>query len=522
MSHSLHLRAGEMGEREALRPKNEGPVILGISAWRRVVIALVLAGVAIRLAHYLARASYWSDEAFLVLNIIDHPMARLMGPLDYGQACPPAFLWVERCIALTFGHGEYAMRLVPLLAGCAALGVFAVLAWRLFSPPVAACAVAWFAFADRFVSYSAELKQYESDALLAVVLFFILLAWRSRVSDHMRFLLVAVITAVGIWFSHTLVFIFGGVGLVLGLRCLRAGRLLPLAVGSLLILFSLLELYMHSIRLEHDPFLYEFWGPGFPPYDRPLHIPAWLVSRLYQLCGQPFPRDVLTPLVVILFITGIVAAWRCGGWDLLACGGVPIVLALVAAFLRQYPFSPGRLTLFLLPGLLLLCARGAECLRHLTRTWRFPGWAVLALPLAIYGAIEATTNAIHPPFRSHIRPVVEYLKAHRRGDEPIYITGPFGTHSTTDPYGRHVELFCYWRHPPGDVENLVPPPARLPHGRFWIVFPFSTGHGRAFIQPLLEQVRQVAVQQGEPFIEKRGGAAYLFERGEKQAVGGGQ
>jgi hypothetical protein len=148
----------------------------------------------------------------------------------------------------------------------------------------------------------------------------------------------------------------------------------------------------------------------------------------------------------------------------------------------------------------------------MTPSWPVPVWAILALPLAVYGAVEATSNAIHPVFHSHLRPVVEYLKAHRRDVEPIYLTGPFGTHNAVEAYGRHVELFCYWRHPPGHVQTILPPPAQLPHGRFWIVFPFSPRHGTSFLEPVLEQVRDVAVQQCPPFIDKRGGAAYVFER----------
>src|SRR5579884_2155626 len=189
MPLSLRISDRQMGEDLASNQKNERRVMMGARQWKYVVLALVLAGAALRLAHYLADASFWSDEAFLVLNIIDHPASRLLGPLDYGQACPPAFLWVQRAIALTIGHGEYAMRLVPLLSGMSALAVFAALAWRTLAPPVAACAVAWFAFTDKLVSYSAELKQYSSDALLAVVLLFVLLAWRGRAAAGTRFLL---------------------------------------------------------------------------------------------------------------------------------------------------------------------------------------------------------------------------------------------------------------------------------------------------------------------------------------------
>src|SRR5262245_8490097 len=88
--------------------------------------ALCGLGAALRLWQYAADASLWADEANLVLNIIERPLGRLLGPLDYRQVAPPGWLLLERTAVTVFGQGEQALRLVPLLGSLAALP----LAWQ--------------------------------------------------------------------------------------------------------------------------------------------------------------------------------------------------------------------------------------------------------------------------------------------------------------------------------------------------------------------------------------------------------
>lgn len=81
--------------------------------------------------------------------MIDHGPRESMGHLEHAQAAPPIFLWIERFMYGAFGSGELALRLLPLVCGLAALALFAALAWRLFTPPVAVLATGLFAFAGR-------------------------------------------------------------------------------------------------------------------------------------------------------------------------------------------------------------------------------------------------------------------------------------------------------------------------------------------------------------------------------------
>lgn len=479
-----------------------------------MVLAVVLGG-ACRLRQYLARTSFWNDEAFIVLNLTDHPASRMLGPLDYNQAAPPVFLWIERAAFVMLGPGEYSLRLFPLLAGLGALALFARLAWDLFPGPVAFLATGWFAFPEKLISYSAEVKQYSSDALLAVVLTWIALRrTRSRDPVH-RLTVLALIAAPGVWLSHPAAIVFGALSLGLAIPCLRQGWRGRIAwiVGNLLVVGSFAVLYRVSIVREQDPYLYSFWADGFPPMTHPARVPIWLLTQLYALCKLAYPPVVW--VTTALATLGIIALCRRRMFLVLAACAGPTALSIAAAFAHKYPFSPSRLTLFLLPGFFLLCAAGAEMLVN-ARPWaitdrqrmrdlfvpRMLGWiasvGVLACGMALAGG-----RVISPHFRSHVRPAVDYVRAHRQPGDALYILGA--------PYRRHLEFFCYWRHPPGPVFTSLPDAGDLSRGRFWLIFTFAPGHPAPYIRSEVNEAAGVA-RLREKFFEKHGSAAYLFER----------
>ena len=479
--------------------------------WLWLMIASLGLGAGLRLQQYLFRASYWNDEAFVVLNVMDHPARRLLGPLDYKQAAPPVFLWLERAAGLRLGWGELSLRLFPLLAGLTSMGLFAVLARNVLPLPIAAFASTIYALNDKLTDYCAEVKQYSSDALLAVVLLLIAVGARHRWSAVKRMLVLSVTSAAAVWLSHTSIIVFGALSLGLLIGCWREGwrGRLAWAGGNGLVLISLAALYLLSIRYEHDRYLYEFWANGFPPLHHILKIPRWFGARLEELSQQPFPS--LWALIAPLELLG--AAWLLlRDRELLwACVG-PVVLTIAAACVHQYPFSPSRLTLFMMPGMLIVCAASVAILaEHLPRPLR-GGWLVPPAIVLGYAVVAAFARATHPLFRSHIRPAVEYVRAHRQPGDTLIVTGQRVPGAPEDEPSRHLEFFCYWRHPEPPLCTIWPPPGGIPAGRFWIVYPYSERHGPAFIEPVLRQARAAADEQGKPFVVKHGAAVHLFIR----------
>ena len=84
-------------------------------ACRGLLLLVVCAGVIFRSVQYAWRTSLWHDEALVTLNVMHRTYAQLLRPLDYTQAAPPLFLWIERWIYLHWGFGEDQLRLVAAL-----------------------------------------------------------------------------------------------------------------------------------------------------------------------------------------------------------------------------------------------------------------------------------------------------------------------------------------------------------------------------------------------------------------------
>src|SRR5256885_1724755 len=92
--------------------------------WLLVAMLIVLAGTVCRVRQFAARQSFWNDEAFIVLNVMNRSAGQLLGRLEYDQAAPPVFLWIERAMAVEFGANEYALRAQALVCGIIGLALF--------------------------------------------------------------------------------------------------------------------------------------------------------------------------------------------------------------------------------------------------------------------------------------------------------------------------------------------------------------------------------------------------------------
>src|SRR5579872_3546984 len=105
------MGSGSSVHAEGIERRRAPAIQSGPRIWLASILLLVFLGVVCRVRLYAARISYWNDEAFVVLNVLDHRASELIGPLDYNQAAPPGFLWIERAAAVTLGTGEYSLRL---------------------------------------------------------------------------------------------------------------------------------------------------------------------------------------------------------------------------------------------------------------------------------------------------------------------------------------------------------------------------------------------------------------------------
>ncbi len=146
----------------------------------RLALAIVVAGIALRIVVYLQNRSLIGDEANVVRNIYEKSYWQLTGLLNYETFAPPLYLWATKISGAIFGFTEYGMRLWPLISGITALWLLWLVLKRVTTPAAAWYPLLLFASGYIYLRYATEVKQYSSDVAVALAL--ILLALKSDVS----------------------------------------------------------------------------------------------------------------------------------------------------------------------------------------------------------------------------------------------------------------------------------------------------------------------------------------------------
>jgi hypothetical protein len=396
-----------------------------VAAW-----AIILLGLVLRSAQYTVNRPLWLDEAYLALNIINRSLPALTQPLDNTQAAPVGFLILEKLVVLGLGSSEYALRLIPFVAGCASLWLMYHLARRCVQIPETLLALSLFALGSHQIYYTSEVKQYASDVTVALLLLLLAAKHFDAEQETPQFVLLGLVGALGIWLSHPALFVAAGAGFALALHYgsrrdwarLRAVLAVALWWGV-----NLLALYFISLRHIADrQALLQYWGPSFAPWP-PWKAPFWFIESALHAFADPVglvphgaatAASLLTLLSVIGSIWLLARKWR---WGILLL--TPLALTLGASALHLYPFRT-RMLLFAVPIILILVTEGLEPLRLALNRWRWVSlgvWATLAACLLYLPMSAAIENLTAPDLKEEIRPVMAYLEENRQADDVIYV-----------------------------------------------------------------------------------------------------
>ncbi len=395
------------------------PRLVRLAAWGLVVLGIVL-----RLRQYLANRSLWLDEAMLALNIIHKDVWGLFGKLDYEQGAPLGFLLLEKLAATLLGDGERALRLLPLLAGCASLVLFYFLTRQILHAPGLLTALALFALSPTLIYYSSEVKQYALDVFFTILLLYLFTPHSSRIANN-RLLLAGILAP---WFSHPAIFILAAIGLTLLVQN-RRNPLPALAMGAgWLVSFG--ALYLVSLRgLSENEFLRGYWQEYFR---------ANPLDALLGLFANPGGLTAYAPalLAAMLAGAGMLLAGKTSLQLVRANGFLPspqagralalllvFLFAWAASWLEVYPLA-GRMALFLVPLIYIFLASAVDWFCSLSLRPRVLS-PLLALSLAGFllytPLIVSAERFISPKYPEHIRPAIAYLNANHQPGDTLYV-----------------------------------------------------------------------------------------------------
>jgi hypothetical protein len=396
----------------------------GPSPWQRgVILVLVAVGVGLRLRVYLANRSLWLDESYLALSLLDRDVWELIGTLDYGQAAPAGFMVAQSLIVSLFGSSEYALRAVPVLAAVASVLAFWRLASLMLPPPATMLALGMFAISDPLLRYAAEFKQYGFDVGVALILWWVFAARQADLDEDRpgAWVLVAALGATAIWLSHPAIFVVAGFGLHAMGQAVRAGTwrsAVVRGITGLVWVGSFAVVYL--VSLQHvNPVMHTMWR-GSAAAIVPVSTQDFgqYVRLSWTLGVLPLGPRVIQ-LATLCAILGGIALWRRrsvhGAWF-----AGTLAMALVASSLGKFPIAP-RLWLFLTPVIVLLVAAGVDEVWQRTRLHYRPLAPVLVCLLLALPTVGAARDAVRPPGREEIRPLLAHIRSRYQEGDALYV-----------------------------------------------------------------------------------------------------
>jgi dolichyl-phosphate-mannose-protein mannosyltransferase len=391
---------------------------------RLTLAAILAAGVLLRVVQYLSHQSLFVDEAMLGLNIASRSLLELLAPLDYGQTAPVPFLWAERLAITVGGVNEFALRALPLLAGLALPFATWRFCRRFLEPREALLATALTAVSPILIQFSAMVKPYTLDALVAVILADLTVDVMEAPHTARAWLRLLVAGAVAVLVSTPALFVLSGVGLALVLAPrVREQPNWRKQVGLAAALWGgvFASQYILFYRgIASSPYMHEYWADSFlTPGSAHLARNAWLASEyllLNSFVGSR-PQPWGTIVFLLLLAAGVWVLRRREPWRAGLVGGL-LLAALTASALGRFPIAP-RMLIFAVPAMAVLLAAG---LGGITQGVRRPWGVVMFVLVAIGWAIVPLEWTIRRPYRTDgVRQLAAEVERQGEPDVPIYL-----------------------------------------------------------------------------------------------------
>jgi len=481
--------------------------------------SLIVLACALRLPG-LASRSLWVDEAWRANVALASSWSGfwndVLGSGRIEAPMPPLYALALRLIGMVVGHSAGGLRASSLAASVAAIPLAYVLGRHARGPVAGIAAAMAFACYPAAVTYGRELKPYAFDVL--VVLAVLVCAARTIARrDRASWILLAAMTALAPGLSYPAILVLPGVALGLLATCRDRRDFRRWLATEVFATLSLLVWYVLVIAVQRQrPGVVAYWGGAFPSFtasgatavlaagteliEFAAGTPAWLFALAVALGFFSTPR-----------------------WLRLATLGT-VTTVVVVGFLRMYPLSGGRTSLFLLPFIYVALAVAAAALipaargearaashgRRVATVSRVLAAmaAVVVLALPLRGASHPDAGLVY----EETAPLISWLTAERKPDDRVYVYYAAGPaflfyHPEVDP---GVTMGGLHRGDAGAYEAEVRP-LLAPSTRIWILFAhvFTPRDGASERDTILDAVRLCGRQ-----LEARetvGASLHLFE-----------
>jgi len=327
-----------------------------------VVAGIAVAGAALLAVQWAAARPLWLDEELLAINLRDRAIPNYLEALWLGQTAPFGWLVLERLVVVTFGMGERALRLLPVLFGIATIATAVWIGRRWMTAIGASVLVVLCASSEWLTFYFLELKSYSADALFGLLLP-AMAAWSIEECEiNSRFLIVKrthrpavfwIVAAIAQWVGNGALFVTPACALVLAVIIVRRGGWRSLGRFSAFGLVWLASFALnYAFVLRHassSAYFQRVWAFAFPPSSAGVSgVLHWFGAQLSVFAVKPGS----TRFGVLLWLAataGFIAGAAMHRRAALFFATVPLSALLLAA-MRLVPFYE-RITLWIVPAL---------------------------------------------------------------------------------------------------------------------------------------------------------------------------
>lgn len=353
--------------------------------YKWLAFAAIAAGIAVRIAVYLQNRNLMIDEANVARNIYERGFLQLLSPLSYEQYAPPLWLWAIKATTTLANMGEQALRFIPLVSGFATLILLYLILKQLNLFRSAWYALLLLASGYIYIRYSTELKQYMTDAALALGLILLALRTSADAKPVRLFIIWLLAGSIAIWLSMPSVFILAGVGCYYMLQYWQQKTIRiawPVIIAAILWLAQFLLYYLLILKEQaNSHYLQSYHQKYF------LIVPTTLekINHNIDLLGQILGETVGFTFLAKAMHAGFII-WACimllrKNKAVFALLVLPLILLMLAAAANQYTLIT-RVVLFMMPILLILIAYGLDRLLQFRNNY-FKALAIAACTVCV-------------------------------------------------------------------------------------------------------------------------------------------
>lgn len=467
-----------------------------------LVYFLLFSGAFFAVWQFVFNRSLWLDEAMIANNIIERSYLELLRPLDYNQAAPILFLWIQKTLYELLPQKEMALRILPLISYLGSIFIlFKIIQVLFLDKRTWVFLFLLIGLNYYFIYYASEVKQYMGDTFGTLFLYSLVLLPQENWNKKRWYLILAGVIL--IFYSHVAPIILFSIGIFIFLESPsfhKLKRYLPIFFTWMIAFLGYYWVFIHGHPLKD--WMQDFWEKQYG------FLPDWEnKGRFFMFFKLKFVmifRFMLSAgglekyLLLVFFLMGIVSLYLRNQWSLLALLLVPSILHFGLAVLKLYPFEL-RLLLYYLPLQILIIGKGFESLMVHLDKWNKKASLSAFVFLAALGFNNkvAAFKGKFPMEVSEMKATLDYMSDHIQENQSVFVVGE------SRPAFKFYQYISYWK---GDNPVIIEETdfgefqislekMKKMKGEFWLLFSQLSPFHREILKKEIQECNGVILDE---------------------------